>query len=384
MPKHESSHRDQEHIETTDDPVGERLQRVLAGRGIASRRASEDMIKAGRIEVNGVVVKEMGTRVDPVQDEIKVDGKALRRQRPRYIMLNKPSGFITTVNDERQRWTVMDLVDVQERVYPVGRLDRDTQGLLLLTNDGNLANRVMHPRYGLTKEYHVVTRTRPSAEQVQDVKDGLLIAGRMVIPDECRLLRETDEGIIIKIVLHEGIYHVVRLMMEAVNISVLRLRRVRLGPLALPGVPSGSWRDLTPGELIQLYEAVGLPTVDADRANQVRPIQVNPVGGFRHGARNSSGGPSGGAGAGGGFGGGEGSPAQADTPTTPSFERRDDLQSQGRGRDREQWKREGQGERTSRPPRRDSADGGSSSARRPHDGPRSPVGNRNRRTGGRG
>jgi len=371
MPRHILDHRDEDEAETTE-PASERLQRVLASRGIASRRASEDMIKAGRIEVNGAIVTEMGMRVDPVQDEIKVDGKPLRRQRPRYIMLNKPSGFITTVNDERQRWTVMDLVDVQERVYPVGRLDRDTQGLLLLTNDGYLANRVMHPRYGLTKEYHVVTRTRPSAEQLQDVKDGLLIAGRMVIPDECRLLRETDEGIIIKIVLHEGIYHVVRLMMEAVNISVLRLRRVRLGPLALPGVPSGSWRDLTPGELIQLYQAVGLPTADADRANQVRPIQVNPVGGFRHGVRNSGG------------GGGEGSPVHVDAPAAAGFERRDEQQSQGRGRDREQWKREGQGERTSRPPRREAADGGSSPARRPHDGPRSPVGNRNRRTGSRG
>ena len=140
MPKRPNQDRNQAgELDEIDTPVqeGERLQRVLASRGIASRRASEDMIKAGRIAVNGNVVTEMGTRVDPVYDEIRVDGKTLRRQKPRYIILNKPSGFITTVNDERQRWTVMDLVDVQERVYPVGRLDRDTQGLLLLTNDGN-------------------------------------------------------------------------------------------------------------------------------------------------------------------------------------------------------------------------------------------------------
>ncbi|MBA2246724.1 MAG: pseudouridine synthase, partial [Chloroflexia bacterium] len=206
------------------------------------------------------------------------------RQRPRYVMLNKPSGFITTVKDERQRWTVMDLVDVPERVFPVGRLDRDTQGLLLLTNDGTLANRVMHPRYGLTKEYHVITDVRPSPFQMSRLNDGMFVNGREVIPDECRLLRETAEGIVIKIVLHEGLYHVVRTMMETVGVNVVRLRRVRLGPLRMQGIPPGSWRDLTPGELVQLYEAVGMPVDDADRINQRRPIQLDPVGGFRRGA----------------------------------------------------------------------------------------------------
>ncbi|MGI8484390.1 MAG: pseudouridine synthase [Thermomicrobiales bacterium] len=374
MPKRPNQDRNQAgELDEIDTPVqeGERLQRVLASRGIASRRASEDMIKAGRIAVNGTVVTEMGTRVDPVYDEIRVDGKTLRRQKPRYIILNKPSGFITTVNDERQRWTVMDLVDVQERVYPVGRLDRDTQGLLLLTNDGNLANRVMHPRYGLTKEYHVITKVRPAAEQLQDIKDGLLIAGRLVVPDDCRILRETGEGVIIQVILHEGIYHVVRRMMEAVGIDVVRLRRVRLGPLVLQGIPSGGWRDLSPGELIQLYEAVGLPIEDAERANRARPIQATPVGGFKHGARSS-------------IGGSEFTESPSEVSAAVPSARPEDAPSQGRGRDREQWKREGQGERTRRPPRRDATSSDSSSTRRPHDGPGSPVGNRNRRTGGRG
>ena len=263
--------------------TGERLQRVLASRGIASRRASEEMIRAGRVAVNGRVVTTMGTRVDPDNDEIRVDGRSLRKQRPRFVMLNKPSGFITTVNDERQRWTVMDLVDVPERVYPVGRLDRDTQGLLLLTNDGALANRVMHPRYGLTKEYHVITDVRPSPFQMSRLSDGMYVNGREVIPDECRLLRETAEGIVIKIVLHEGLYHVVRTMMETVGINVIRLRRVRLGPLRIQGVPPGSWRDLTPGELVQLYEAVGMPVEEADKINLRRPMRLDPVGGFRRG-----------------------------------------------------------------------------------------------------
>ena len=263
-------------------PTGERLQRVLAARGVASRRASEGLITAGRVTVNGKVVTELGTRVDPVSDVIRVDGKTLPRQKPRYIMLNKPSGFITTVNDERQRWTVMDLVQVPERVYPVGRLDRNTQGLLLLTNDGAVANRVMHPRYGLTKEYHVVTSKRPTDVQVQKVRDGIWVNDRLVVPDECRLMRETAEGVIVRIVLHEGLYHVVRLMMEAVGIEVEKLRRVRLGPLMIQGIPPGAWRDLTPGELVQLYQAVDLPVEEAERLNGIRPMQLQPVGGFVH------------------------------------------------------------------------------------------------------
>jgi pseudouridine synthase len=275
------------HPQRADDPggtpvTGERLQRVLASRGVASRRASEGLITAGRVSVNGRVVTELGTRVDPVKDVIRVDGKTLPRQRPRYILLNKPSGFITTVNDERQRWTVMDLVQVPERVYPVGRLDRDTQGLLLLTNDGTVANRVMHPRYGLTKEYHVITARRPTDLQLQKLRDGIRVNDRLVVPDECRLLRETREGVVIRIVLHEGIYHVVRVMMQAVGIVVDKLRRVRLGPLAMQGIPPGAWRDLTPGELLQLYEAVGLSREEAERINGIRPLQLEPVGGFVH------------------------------------------------------------------------------------------------------
>ncbi len=273
-------HDDQD--QTSDEYTGERLQRVLAARGVASRRASEGLITAGRVQVNGKVVTELGTRVHPTQDEIRVDGKLVRRQKPRFIVLNKPSGFITTVSDEKQRWTVMDLVQVPERVYPIGRLDRETQGLLLLTNEGEVAHRVMHPRYELSKEYHVITDTRPTDRQLQRIREGIDIQGRKIVPDECRLLRETHEGIIIKVVLHEGLYHVVRQIMEAVAINVLKLRRVRVGPISLTGIPPGAWRDLTPGELLQLYEAVDLPVEDAERMNAKRELQVLPVGGFQH------------------------------------------------------------------------------------------------------
>ncbi|MCA9833346.1 MAG: rRNA pseudouridine synthase [Thermomicrobiales bacterium] len=259
---------------------GERLQRVLAQRGVASRRASEDLIREGRVQVNDVVVTELGTRVHPTKDRIVVDGKPIGRQKPRYLVLNKPPGFITTVSDERSRWTVMDLVTVPERVYPVGRLDRETQGLLLLTNDGDVANRVMHPRYKLTKEYQVITDRRPSNGQLQELRDGVLVQDKLVIPDEVRLLRETPEGVIIKMVIHEGMFHVVRQMMDKVNITVVKLQRQRVGPLSLSGIPLGAWRDLTPGELEQLFQAIGMSAEEANTANARRPMQLDPVGGY--------------------------------------------------------------------------------------------------------
>lgn len=234
----------------------ERLQRVMATRGGPSRRASEALIRQGRVSVNGHVVTQLGTKVDAARADIRIDGRPLRQQRIRTIMLNKPSGYITTTSDERDRWTVMDLVNVGERIYPVGRLDRDTEGLLLFTNDGELANRIMHPRYGLAKEYHIITPTRPNDRTMQRVLGGVIVDDVLIVPDEFRLLRETREGVILKMVLHVGVQHVVRRMMEAVRIPVDRLRRVRIGPLTIEGVGKGQWRDLTPGETEQLLDAV--------------------------------------------------------------------------------------------------------------------------------
>lgn len=234
----------------------ERLQRVIAARGAASRRTAETLITEGRVQVNGEVVTELGRRVDPLADEIRVDGKVLRPQRLRTILLNKPAGYITTTKDERGRQTVMDLVPSRQRLFPVGRLDRDTEGLLLLTNDGELANRVMHPRYEIAKEYHVVTDRRPTDAAMQRVREGVRIDGRLVVPEEFRILRETREGIILKIVIHEGFYHAVRRIMEAVGIEVRKLRRFRIGPISVQGVPVGGWRELTAGELTQLGEAL--------------------------------------------------------------------------------------------------------------------------------
>lgn len=246
----------------------ERLQRVLASRGVSSRRGAEDMIRDGRVSVDGKVITEMGTKVDPRTAVIKVDGKLVRPQALQYVILNKPRGYITTTSDERGRKTVMDLVQTKERLYPVGRLDRDTEGLLLLTNDGEVANRVMHPRYEMTKEYQILTFSRPDANAFRQLTKGVVVDDRTVVPDEFRILKETRDGLILKIVVHEGMNRIVRRMMEAVGIPVERLRRVRVGPLTLAGLKSGEWRELTEGEQATLFEALRLSKSGARPAVQ--------------------------------------------------------------------------------------------------------------------
>ncbi|MCA1725019.1 MAG: rRNA pseudouridine synthase [Thermomicrobia bacterium] len=239
----------------------ERLQKVLAARGIASRRAAEEIIKAGRVRVNGQVVREMGVKVNPERDNIIVDNKQLARPRMRYIILHKPSGYITTTSDERGRWTVMQLVDVEERIVPVGRLDRDTEGLLLLTNDGEVAHRVMHPRYGIQKEYHAFVSPLPSQDAVRALGAGIELRDEhgqieRTAPAKVSLLPVKHGEQWIRIIINEGRKRQVRRMLEAVGCEVRKLVRVRLGPLVLTGIPKGAWRELTPGERRELFVAL--------------------------------------------------------------------------------------------------------------------------------
>lgn len=240
----------------------ERLQRVLSSSGITSRRKAEDLIVSGRVRVDGQIVTQLGTQVDASRQKIEVDGKLIPRARLRYILLNKPSGYITTTSDERGRYTVMDLVPVDERVVPVGRLDRQTEGLLLLTNDGEVAHRVMHPRYEIEKEYEALLDGHPPAELLERVRRGVVIDGQRTRPTLVRPMRNTEDGTIVKVVLHEGRNRVVRKMFDEIGYPVLRLIRVRVGPLQLGSIPRGTWRDLTDGELAQLREAVHLEDED--------------------------------------------------------------------------------------------------------------------------
>jgi 23S rRNA pseudouridine2605 synthase len=172
--------------------------------------------------------------------------------------MNKPSGFITTTSDERDRRTVMELLPAEPRLVPVGRLDRDTEGLLLFTNDGEVANRVMHPRYELTKEYLVLTPHKPAERVMRRMRDGVQIDGKRVVPHEFRIVRETADGVLLSVVVHEGMNRIVRRMMESAGIEVARLSRVRVGPLSVAGIPRGGYRELTPGELASLMESLHL------------------------------------------------------------------------------------------------------------------------------
>ena len=241
-----------------------RLQKILAGAGVASRRAAERLMTDGRVSVNGVVVRELGARADPASDRIQVDGRPIDpATRPRYLLLNKPRGCVTTRSDPQGRQTVLDLVKgVREYVYPVGRLDYDSEGLLILTNDGNLAARLMHPRYEVEREYHARVRGTPGAKTVSRLARGVVIEGARTAPAGVSLIatgrgREEDHAVL-AIIVHEGRQRQVRHMCEAVGHPVVRLRRVRIGPISDPALKTGAWRELTAAEIARLKRAAGM------------------------------------------------------------------------------------------------------------------------------
>jgi 23S rRNA pseudouridine2605 synthase len=238
----------------------ERLQKIIAAAGIASRRKSEELIASGRVVVNGQVVTELGTKADPERDHIRVDGKLLQGpERYTYVALNKPKGYVTTVSDEKKRPTVMDLVSkVKGRVYPVGRLDWASEGLLLMTNDGMLANALMKASSNVPKVYVVKVAGQPDEAKLDKLRRGVSIAekgGRRVrtAPAKIRLIREGDNPWL-EVTIIEGRNRQVRKMFEEVGHHVEKIRRVQYGPLALD-VPPGDWRNLTLLEVAKLKTA---------------------------------------------------------------------------------------------------------------------------------
>lgn len=241
------------------DGKAERLQKLLSMAGVASRRLSEDLIRQGRVTVNGAVITELGTKADPERDEVRVDGRRVRPQRRmRYILLNKPRGYVTTRHDPQGRPTVMDLLkSVHEYVYPVGRLDYDSEGLLLLTNDGDLAARLTHPRHEVERVYEARVRGVPDSHALDRLARGVVIDDRRTAPARVELLETREDQAIVHIALHEGRQRQVRHMFEAVGHPVIRLRRVRLGPIADENLTTGYWRELTPREIARLRRAAG-------------------------------------------------------------------------------------------------------------------------------
>jgi pseudouridine synthase len=241
-----------------------RLQKILSTAGVASRRTSETLIQQGRVSVNGTVVRELGTKADPEQDDIRVDGRRIRHaQRKRYILLNKPRGYVTTRSDPGKRPTVMDLLKgVKEYVYPVGRLDYDSEGLLLLTNDGELAARLTHPRHEVERLYEARVRGIPDAHAVQRLAGGVVLEGRKTAPAKVKVAKKLDAESgpqsVLLIGIHEGRHRQVRDMCDAIGHPVMRLRRVRIGPIRDEHLKTGSYRELTPAEVARLKKVAGL------------------------------------------------------------------------------------------------------------------------------
>ncbi|MBE6772394.1 MAG: rRNA pseudouridine synthase [Ruminococcaceae bacterium] len=235
-----------------------RLQKFLSEAGVASRRKAEEMIRNGMVKVNGAVA-QIGDSVDPKKDTVVVKGKKVRKESNlRYILLNKPRGYVTTTDDDLGRKCVLELVrDVKERIYPVGRLDRVSEGALILTNDGAFANAMMHPSRHVPKTYRVTVRPDATAEQVDILSTGVELDGRMTAPAEVHVLSKEEGRAVLEIVLYEGRNRQIRRMCEAVNLEVARLRRIAVGPVKLGMLQTGEWRDLTPAEVESLFKAAG-------------------------------------------------------------------------------------------------------------------------------
>jgi pseudouridine synthase len=251
-----------------------RLQKILSQAGVASRRAAERLIEEGRVSINGITVREMGTKADPTVDEVRVDGRRVKAaERMRYILLNKPAGYVTTRSDPQRRPTVIDLLrGVREYVYPVGRLDYDTEGLLLLTNDGDLAAKLTHPRHAVERTYEARVAGIPEGKALVQLRNGIPLDGRRTLPADVQLLtrgrvgpasasagtrlrrdkkprHDSHRDAVLRLTIREGRNRQVRRMLEAVGHPVRALKRIRIGPLEDRRLALGSWRDLTPAEI---------------------------------------------------------------------------------------------------------------------------------------
>ncbi len=235
-----------------------RINKYLASLGIAARRKVDEMIVAGRVVVNGKKVI-LGTKIDPERDEILVDGKKLpRAQKLVYIALNKPRGVTSTVSDSHANETVIDLVRAKERVFPVGRLDVNSQGLMLLTNDGELANRLIHPKYHVAKKYEVLIGGKVRESTLERLRRGVMLDGERTMPVEVKVKVHSGKDTLVEMVLYEGRKRQIRRMCASLHLFVLYLKRVAIGPLSLGDLKEGEWRNLASEEIIFLKEAVGV------------------------------------------------------------------------------------------------------------------------------
>jgi 23S rRNA pseudouridine2605 synthase len=257
----------------------ERLQKILSTAGVCSRREAEELILEGKVKVNGKTVTELGEKADPDKDVIKVGNRVIGHApaRKTYLLLNKPKGCVTTLKDPQGRRTVIDLLGrVGQRVYPVGRLDYDSEGVLILTNDGEFANALMHPSREAPKTYEVKVRGVMTDGDLRRLAEGVRLEDGMTAPAKVRKRKLVDANSWIEITIHEGRNRQVRRMCEALGHPVLKLKRTKVGPIGLTGVPAGMYRELTPGEVATLLRAAGKEPVKAPRPS--RPSVKKPGG----------------------------------------------------------------------------------------------------------
>lgn len=242
-----------------------RLQKYMADNGIASRRKSEEMIASGMVKVNGRIAA-IGDKVNPKRDKVTVKGRKIStnsKTKRYYIMLNKPRGYVTTMSDELNRKCVAELVkDIPARIYPVGRLDRDSEGLLLMTNDGDFANKVTHPSKHVYKVYRVTVRPAITEEQLVEMSSGIVIDGRKTAPCEIHVVQRQEGRCVLEIILREGRNRQIRKMCEQVGLEVPRLKRIAIGQVKLGGLKSGAWRELTKEEVHRLQAPTNTTEID--------------------------------------------------------------------------------------------------------------------------
>jgi 23S rRNA pseudouridine2605 synthase len=230
-----------------------RLQKFLAEAGVASRRAGERLIVEGRVAVNGRIVDELGAKVDPARDRVMVDGRQVKVRRKLYLAVNKPKGYICTRSDPEKRRILTDLLPLEWRnLYPVGRLDHDTEGLIFLTNDGDFALHLTHPRYGTRKIYEATMEGRIEAQQLSRLTGGIVDEGEMLKASRARLLSANNTRSVVEVELTEGKNREIRRMFKALGFEVSKLRRTQIGRIKLGELPSGKWRTLTEPEIKSL------------------------------------------------------------------------------------------------------------------------------------
>ena len=232
----------------------ERLQKILARAGVASRRGAEELIRSGRVTVNGQVVQTMGLKVDPSRDLVACNGQPINFEQKIYVLVNKPAGYVTTLADPQGRPVVVDLVaDFPQRLFPVGRLDLDTEGALLMTNDGELGNFILHPRYEVNKTYEALVVGSPTPEELRRLERGVEIDGQRTRPADIRVLDRRGQRTLVEVVIHEGKKRQVRKMFQAINHRVIHLKRTAYGQLRLGRLAPGKYRILSMDDLKKIF-----------------------------------------------------------------------------------------------------------------------------------